>query len=106
MHILFSYLPEISCHFANLTFLYQVAITRDFALYFMKSKISQDIFNWFADTLAPDEYIWPTLNHNPHLRAPGGYKGKSYVVFYILLQVVLAKFACSVSFRSFTVAFI
>jgi len=26
--------------------------------------------------MAPDEYIWPTLNHNPQLHAPGSYKGE------------------------------
>jgi|SRR6218665_224972 len=56
----------------------QVAMTRAFALYFLYSKVSQDVIEWFRDTYAPDEYIWPTLNHNPQLHVPGSYKGKSY----------------------------
>lgn len=52
-----------------------VAMSRAFAVYFMYSKRSRDIVEWFADTDVPDEYIWPTINHNPHLYAPGSYKG-------------------------------
>ncbi len=55
----------------------QVAMSRAFALYFMHSPVSKDLMTWFADTLAPDEYVWPTINHNAHLLAPGAYKGKS-----------------------------
>lgn len=54
----------------------QVAVTRAFVVYFLYSKVSRDLIEWFADTMAPDEYIWPTLNHNPQLHAPGSYKGK------------------------------
>jgi len=43
------------------------------------SQESRDLLRWFADTMAPDEYIWPTLNHNPQLHAPGSYKGKSAI---------------------------
>lgn len=53
----------------------QVVMTRSFALYFLYSKVSQDVIEWFRDTYAPDEYIWPTLNHNPQLHAPGSFKG-------------------------------
>ena len=55
--------------------LVQVAMSRDFAVYFLSNPLARDLVEWFADTLAPDEYIWPTLNHNPHLLAPGGYTG-------------------------------
>ena len=57
----------------------QVAVTRSFIVYFLRSRESLELVEWFADTLAPDEYIWPTLNHNPHLRAPGGYKGILFI---------------------------
>ena len=40
------------------------------------SEQSRDLLSWFSDTMAPDEYIWPTLNHNPQLHAPGSYKGE------------------------------
>lgn len=53
----------------------QVAISRPFAVYLLKSKVARDLLEWFTDTMAPDEYLWPTLNHNPHLLAPGGYLG-------------------------------
>ena len=47
------------------------------------SRESKNLMSWFADTLAPDEYIWPTLNHNPQLHAPGSYKGKiTNTVYY------------------------
>lgn len=53
----------------------QVVLTRAFVVFFLYSKISHDLIEWFADTMAPDEYIWPTLNHNPVFHAPGSYKG-------------------------------
>jgi len=40
------------------------------------SRQSRELLRWFSDTMAPDEYIWPTLNHNPQLHAPGSYKGQ------------------------------
>ena len=40
------------------------------------SRESRDLLSWFSDTMAPDEYVWPTLNHNPQLHAPGAYKGE------------------------------
>ena len=54
----------------------QVVMTREFAIYILHSKVAQDLLDWFSDTLAPDEYLWPTINHNAHLHAPGAYKGK------------------------------
>ncbi len=61
-----------------------VALSRAFAMYFMHSPLATDLTAWFADTLAPEEYIWPTINHNAHLLAPGAYKGKcgEYHVIY------------------------
>ncbi len=53
-----------------------VAMSKAFALYFMHSPVAKDLVDWFSDTLIPDEFIWPTLNHNAHLLAPGAYKGK------------------------------
>lgn len=55
----------------------QVALTRNFTEFYMTSEIVKDIIVWFADTQAPDEYIWPSINHNPHLNPPGGYTGRS-----------------------------
>lgn len=54
----------------------QVALTRAFVVFFLFSQPSRDLVEWLADTMIPDEYIWPTLNHNRHLHAPGSYKGK------------------------------
>jgi hypothetical protein len=52
-------------------------MTYEFAAYFLFSNAAHDFLEYFADTLAPDEYIWPTINHNPHLRAPGSYRGET-----------------------------
>ena len=54
----------------------QGALSRPFAVYLLKSPVTRDLMTWFSDTLAPDEYLWPTLNHNPHLQVPGAYMGK------------------------------
>lgn len=60
----------------------QVALTRAFVVFFLFSRQSRDLVEWLADTMIPDEYIWPTLNHNPHLHAPGSYKGTRVVTLY------------------------
>ena len=57
-------------------------MTRDFANYVLTSKIAKDLIDFFADTMAPDEYIYPTLNHNAHLNAPGGYLGTVYIFIH------------------------
>ena len=54
----------------------QAVLTREFVEYLLFNKTAIDLLEWFKDTLAPDEYLWPTINHNPHLRAPGAYTGK------------------------------
>ena len=56
----------------------QAALTRGFAEYLLFNQTATDLLAWFRDTLAPDEYLWPTLNHNPHLRAPGAYTGECH----------------------------
>ena len=53
----------------------QVALSRAFVVYYMSNPQVRELVDWFADTLAPDEYIWPTINHNPQLLAPGGFTG-------------------------------
>ena len=55
----------------------QASLSREFVEYVTKSPVARDLIDWFADTLCPDEYLWPTINHNTHLKAPGSYKGKS-----------------------------
>ena len=55
--------------------LFQIVATRPFVEYFLHNNISKAIIEYFSNTLIPDEYIWPTLNHNPHLAVPGGYRG-------------------------------
>ena len=56
------------------------AISRAFALYFLYSNVSRELTDYFADTFIPDEFLWPTLNRNRDLEAPGGYFG-NYIIF-------------------------
>ena len=52
------------------------AISRAFALFFLHSNVSRELMDYFADTYASDEFLWPTLNRNGDLEAPGGYFGE------------------------------
>ena len=54
----------------------QASLSRGFVEYVTQSQMARDIIEWFADTLCPDEYLWPTMNHNAQLKAPGSYKGE------------------------------
>ncbi|KAK3097423.1 hypothetical protein FSP39_009548 [Pinctada imbricata] len=50
--------------------------SRALVQYAMKDKRAIGLIEWSKDIASPDEYFWATLNHNPHLKAPGHYKGK------------------------------
>ena len=53
----------------------QVAISRAFCNFVLEDQHSKDLLAWLEDTLVPDEYYIPTLNHNLQLYAPGGFRG-------------------------------
>ncbi|KAK3087308.1 hypothetical protein FSP39_004506 [Pinctada imbricata] len=46
-----------------------------FIRFVLADKRARDFLEWTKDTMSPDEYFWATLNHNPHLNAPGHYTG-------------------------------
>ncbi len=54
----------------------QAVLSRAFAQFLLTSPVVRDLMAWFSDTFCPDEYVWPTINHNPQLHASGGYIGK------------------------------
>ncbi|KAK6169431.1 hypothetical protein SNE40_020488 [Patella caerulea] len=51
--------------------------TRQFVNYVVNNEIAKDFLQWCHGVLSPDEYYWSTLNHNPHLKVPGSYKGQA-----------------------------
>lgn len=48
---------------------------RGFVDYILHSPVSRDFLEWVKYTHMPDETYFPSLNHNPHLKVPGSYKG-------------------------------
>ena len=56
--------------------------SREFVAFLFNDKRVTDFIDWSRDTYSPDEHIWSTLNSvhkNPHIDAPGGYKGKIFL---------------------------
>ena len=57
--------------------------SREFVAFLFNDKRVKDFIDWSKDTYSPDEHIWSTLNSvhkNPHINAPGGYKGKKLFI--------------------------
>lgn len=53
----------------------QGTFSRAFVDYMINSEVAHILLRWLDDTCIPDESFWSTLNHNPHIRAPGAYLG-------------------------------
>ena len=56
--------------------------SRGFVEYVLTDERARDLLSWAKGTFSPDEFYWATLHHafaNPHLRAPGGYPGGSWM---------------------------
>ncbi|KAK3608206.1 hypothetical protein CHS0354_039222 [Potamilus streckersoni] len=49
--------------------------SRNFVRFVIYDEKARDLLEWCKEVLSPDEYYWAMLNHNPHLGAPGSYKG-------------------------------
>lgn len=63
-----------------------MAVSRKFIEFVLSSPIAQDLLTWMYDIRVPDEHYFSSLNHSPHLKVPGSYKGnpdlKSFVSRY------------------------
>ncbi|KAL8596050.1 hypothetical protein ACOMHN_021090 [Nucella lapillus] len=59
-----------------------IVASRGFVDYILHSPIARDFREWCKPTRHPDEHFFNSLNHNPHLRVPGGGAGK--VIGYII----------------------
>ncbi|KAK3608207.1 hypothetical protein CHS0354_039223 [Potamilus streckersoni] len=49
--------------------------SRNFVRFIIYDEKARDFLEWCKEVYSPDEYYWATLNHNPHLNAPGGFTG-------------------------------
>ncbi|KAL3876239.1 hypothetical protein ACJMK2_034109 [Sinanodonta woodiana] len=49
--------------------------SRNFVHFIIYDEKARDLLEWCKEVYSPDEYYWAMLNHNPHLGAPGSYKG-------------------------------
>lgn len=53
-----------------------ITVNRDFVDYVINNPVAKDFLNWSRKVAVPDETYFASLNHNPHLRIPGAYKGE------------------------------
>ncbi|CAI9727854.1 beta-1,3-galactosyl-O-glycosyl-glycoprotein beta-1,6-N-acetylglucosaminyltransferase-like [Octopus vulgaris] len=52
-----------------------ITASRGYVEFLIMDRRSQDFINWVRDTRNPDETLFSTMNHNPHLRVPGSFNG-------------------------------
>ncbi|XP_076436586.1 N-acetyllactosaminide beta-1,6-N-acetylglucosaminyl-transferase-like [Babylonia areolata] len=52
-----------------------VAASRPFVDFLLHSHVAADFLDWVRNTEVPDETFFSSLNHNPHLHAPGSFLG-------------------------------
>ncbi|CAH1775434.1 unnamed protein product [Owenia fusiformis] len=52
--------------------------SRRFVEFLMEDEVAQDFLDWCKTTANPDEHFFNTLNHNPHINAPGQFEGTSF----------------------------
>jgi len=52
-----------------------VAVTREFVEFAVGDSRARNLLRWMTDIRIPDEYFFPTLNHNPRMNIPGSFLG-------------------------------
>ncbi|ELU15423.1 hypothetical protein CAPTEDRAFT_121102 [Capitella teleta] len=53
-----------------------VLLAREFVDFILADRRVKDFYDWLKDTSIPEETFIPTIQFNPHLRAPGTYTGQ------------------------------
>ena len=54
-----------------------ITVPRAFVDFVVNSQIAKDFILWVKDTGVPDETLFSSLSHSPHLGIPGAYKGST-----------------------------
>jgi hypothetical protein len=71
--------------------------SRSFVEFIISDKRAMGLLEWSRHTYSPDEHYWSTLHHlysNPHLHAPGGYRGKSpWFLYFCIVHRAYAEFS-------------
>jgi len=65
-----------------------IAAVRAFVEYVIHNKTAIEFLNWVKDTSIPDETYFSSLNHSPHLRAPGSYLGMLLLLYLLCSATV------------------
>jgi len=64
-----------------------IVVVRAFVEFIMQNTSAIDFLDWVKDTSIPDETFFSSLNHSPHLKAPGAYLGMCYISCVSLLAL-------------------
>lgn len=54
-----------------------ITASRGYVNFLLNDRRAQDFTNWVKDTRNPDETLFTSLNHNPHLKVPGSFAGSN-----------------------------
>lgn len=71
--------------------------SREFVEFLLNDKKARALLTWSKHTWSPDEHYWATLHHtysNPHINAPGSYKGRFKCSHNIMSVNYNAAFTC------------
>ncbi|GAB1601121.1 N-acetyllactosaminide beta-1,6-N-acetylglucosaminyl-transferase-like isoform X2 [Argonauta hians] len=52
-----------------------ITASRGYVNFLIRDRRAQDFTKWVQDTRNPDETLFSSLNHNPHLKVPGSFNG-------------------------------
>ena len=55
-----------------------ITASRGYVDFLLNDRRAQDFTNWVKDTRNPDETLFTSLNHNPHLKVPGSFAGNYF----------------------------
>lgn len=76
-----------------------IVAVRGFVEYVVHNSTAVEFLDWVKDTYIPDETFFSSLNHNPHLKAPGSYLGLLYTNCYCQIFINCLFFSSCISAR-------
>ena len=76
-----------------------IVAVRGFVEYVVHNSTAVEFLDWVKDTYIPDETFFSSLNHNPHLKAPGSYLGLLYTNCYCQIFINRLFFSSCISAR-------
>ena len=66
-----------------------IAVTREFVRHVLTDRKARDLFDWMSDIKVPDEHFFQTINHSPHIPAPGSFPGTFIFCVCVTIRITV-----------------